>query len=207
MENVKTMNNTKIVTVADMINAEIAKIEAGGINEQNVLKLNYLNDVLNEISQEWKKYNSSREREDSQYIWRAVNNEANWIKTILLEGKLKTIYNNISAIKDTRKVILPNEPLAQKLEALEAYKNEVQEEYVDGLVDYERICREREMFNREGLSDVRVNSTPAEILNVVKNFSDEEKVKFWQKYFVLADKFIEPELSSSRLNAEKQMGE
>lgn len=197
----------KILTVEDMINAEIEKIEAGSVNEQNVLKLNYLNDVLNEISQEWKKYNSSREREETQYTWRAVNNEANWIKTILLEGKLKAIYNNISAIKNARKVILPDEPLAQKLETFEAQKKEVQEEYVNGLIDYDRICREREMFEREGLNDARVNSTPAEILATIKKLDDVEKVKFWQKYFVLADKFIEPELTNSKLKAEKQMGE
>lgn len=207
MGNVKTMENTKTLTIEDMINAEISKIEAGNANEQNVLKLNYLNDILNEISQEWKTINSSREREDSQYVWRAVNNEANWIKTILLEGKLKTIYNNISAIKNTRKVILPDEPLAQKLEALETCKNEVQEEYVDGLVDYDRICRERAMFQKDGLIDRRAYFTPEQILHIAKKLSDEEKVDFWHKYFILADKYIEPELSSLRLNAEKQMGE
>lgn len=207
MEKIKTINNEKIITVEDMINAEIDKIKADGMNEQNLLKLCFLDDVMNEIAQEWKRYNSSREREDSQYIWRAVNNEANWLKTILFESKLKAIYNNISTIKNTRRVISPDEPLAQKLEEFETKKNEVQEEYVDGLVDYNRICRERELFNREGLCDERVKFSSTEILNEVEKYNDAEKIKFWHKYFILADKFIEPELSNSKEMTAVQMGE
>lgn len=207
MENVKTIENTKISTVEDMINAEIAKIEAGYIDESNVLKFAYLNEIVEELAQNWKTFNSSREREEAQYTWRAVSNELNWVETILMESKLKTLYDTISTIESTRKVIMPNELLAQKLVELKNQKNAILMEYADRPFDYEKIVRERQMYKDEGLYDYRADLTPTEIVKVVNELDDEQKIKFWQKYFVLADKYIEPKLPNSRLNNLKQMGE
>lgn len=181
-----------------MINAEIQKIEAGNRNESNLLKLVFLTEFKKALENSWPRMNSSREKEDSQYVWRAVSNEIKWLKTLLLQGKSIAMTSDIDALKTSMGG-------NQQLEELTFQRDMAKANYYKGVTDYDRIMKEQAEFKRDGLYDDKIEMSAKEILEIVKTFSEEEKLAFWLEYFANADQLIY--VSQFETNNKGQMGE
>ncbi len=181
-----------------MINAEIQKIEAGNRNESNLLKLVFLTEFKKALENSWPRMNSSRDKEDSQYVWRAVSNEIKWLKTLLLQGKSIAMTSDIDALKTSMGG-------NQQIEELRFQRDMAKADYYKGVTDYDRIMEEQKSFKRDGLYDDKIEMSAKEILEIVKTFSEEEKLAFWLEYFANADQLIY--VSQFETNNKGQMGE
>lgn len=181
-----------------MINAEIQKIEAGNRNESNLLKFVFLTEFKKALENSWPRMNSSRDKEDSQYVWRAVSNEIKWLKTLLLQGKSIAMTSDIDALKTSMGG-------NQQIEELRFQRDMAKADYYKGVTDYDRIMKEQAEFKRDGLYDAKIEMSAKEILEIVKTFSEEEKLAFWLEYFANADQLIY--VSQFETNNKGQMGE
>ena len=181
-----------------MINAEIQKIEAGNRNESNLLKLVFLTEFKKALENSWPRMNSSREKEDSQYVWRAVSNEIKWLKTLLLQGKSIAMTSDLDALKNSNGE-------AQQIEELKNQRDVTKADFYKGLKDYDRFIEEQKSFKRDDLYDDRIEMSAKDVLEIVKTFNEDEKLAFWLEYFTLADKFIY--VPQSETSGKGQMGE
>ena len=193
------MKKLENMTSADeMIGAEVQKINAGNRNESNLLKFVFLSEFKKALENSWARINSSREKEESQYIWRAVSNEIKWLKTLLLQGKSIAMTSDIDALKTSVNG-------KQQIEELTFQRDMVKADYYKGVGDYDRIMKEQTEFKRDGLFDSKIDMKANEILAVVKTFSEDEKLAFWLEYFKNADQLIyTPQVQTS---GKGQMGE
>ena len=193
------MKKLENMTSADeMIGAEVQKINAGNRNESNLLKFVFLSEFKKALENSWARINSSRDKEESQYIWRAVSNEIKWLKTLLLQGKSIAMTSDIDALKTSVNG-------KQQIEELTFQRDMVKADYYKGVGDYDRIMKEQAEFKRDGLYDSKIDMKANEILAVVKTFSEEEKLAFWLEYFKNADQLIyTPQVQTS---GKGQMGE
>lgn len=178
MKNFENLN-----TADEMIDAEVQKISAGSRNESNLLRLVFLGEVKNEIKNSWARMNSSRDREESQYIWRAISNEMNWLQTLLLQGKSIAMTSDVDKLKELKGTEV-------NIEHLQVQRDMTKASYYQGVKDYDRYAKEQEDFRKDGLVDLRMDMKTNEILEIVKNLNDNEKLAFWLEYFKLADSFI-----------------
>ncbi len=193
------MKKIENATTADeMIEIEIQKINNGSRNESNLLRLTFLNELKKELENSWARINSSRDREESQYIWRAVHNEINWIETLLLQGKSIAMTRDIDALRKSQAEF-------PELELLKTQRDMTKASYYQGVNDYERFVKEQEALKRDGLYDSKIDMKPAEILQVVQAFDEDARLAFWLEYFKLADKFIYT--SQIEANGKTQKGE
>ena len=190
--------NENLVTADEMIGIEIQKINAGNRNESNLLKFVFLTALKTELENSWARINSSREKEESQYIWRAVSNQIKWLKTLLLQGKSIAMTDDVNALTKMK-------ASEEQIATLTFQRDEAKADYYRGVGDYDRIMKEQECFKSEGLYDSKIDMKANEILEIVKTFNEEEKLAFWLEYFKNADKFIyTPQIKSGEKG---QLGE
>ena len=189
-----------------MISIEVQKIDAGKRNESNLLRFVFLSALKKELEDSWARMNSSRDKEESQYIWRAVSNQIKWIKTLLLQGKSIAMTEDIANLQSLKGA--DREKYASTLEQVETLKfqrDEAKADYYKGVSDYDRIMREQAEFKRDGLFDSKIDMKAEEILEIVKTFNEDEKLAFWLEYFKNADQLIyTPQV---QISGKGQMGE
>ncbi len=185
-------------TAEEMIEAEVQKIGAGNRNESNLLKFVFLSELKKEIENSWARINSSRDKEESQYIWRAVSNQIKWLKTLLLQGKSISMTDDVDALTKMK-------ASEEQIATLTFQRDEAKADYYKGVGDYDRIMKEQAEFKRDGLYDSKIDMSAKEILEIVKTFNEEEKLAFWLEYFKNADQLIY--VSQLETNNKGQMGE
>ena len=193
------MKNFENLTTADeMISAEVQNIEAGNRNEGNLLKLVFLSAFKTELENSWPRMNGSRDKEESQYIWRAVSNEIKWLQTLLFQGKSIDMTSDVDSLKTSNGD-------AQQIEELKLQRDITKASFYKGVGDYDRYIKEQTEFKRDGLYDFKIDLSAKEILEIVKTLSEDEKLAFWLEYFKAADKFIY--VPQAKTSGAGQMGE
>ena len=141
----KNLQNAR--TTDEMIGAEVQKINAGNRNESNLLRFIFLSELKKELENSWARINSSRDKEESQYIWRAVSNQIKWLRTLLLQGKSIAMTDDISSLERLRKADASKISL-EDIEELKIQRDMTKADFYRGAEDYDRIMKEQAEFKR-----------------------------------------------------------
>lgn len=176
-------------TTDEMINIEVQKINSGSRNESNLLRVIYLDDLGKQIEDIWKKSGRSNDKEELQYLWRAIENEIEWLKTLLLQGKSIAMTADLDALESMRNVDMKGVSNEQ-INELRDNRNNVKADFYVGVSKYDNFASEKESFKKNNLYDSRIDLGAKDVLKRVEKMNEKSRLEFWFKYFKMADKFI-----------------